>query len=409
MSVAGTDMVLEAGRQSRKPKLMLVVWLAALASVYAVWMWGKDYLPWAFKVPRDLRLPARTWIGNAMNWLVDSATFGLFTFTELTRFLAGVVEAPYRAVLSLLSTGVLQGQGSDAVQLLPPLSWIAVMSVVGLLGYYAGGRKLALLVTVCFGFIALFGQWNNAMITLASILIAVPLGAAGGLLLGIAAWRWPVADKMLRPVLDLMQTIPVFAYLVPILVLFGFGPTAAIIATIIYAMPPMTRITTLALRAVAPEISDLGNMVGCTRRQMVWKVMVPSAMQSLMVGINQVIMLSLNMVIIASMIGAGGLGYEVLTALRRLDIGTGVEAGICHRRAGRCARPAVAGPGPAHARRRCMRSRPKPVCCPGIPTRLCIDRCDDHPDWPVRSGAARACKPSRRPGGSPQATSGTRW
>jgi glycine betaine/proline transport system permease protein len=129
MSAAGTDMVLEAGRQSRKPKLMLVVWLAALASVYAVWMWGKDYLPWAFKVPRDLRLPARTWIGNAMNWLVDSATFGLFTFTELTRFLAGVVEAPYRAVLSLLSTGVLQGQGSDAVQLLPPLSWIAVMAM----------------------------------------------------------------------------------------------------------------------------------------------------------------------------------------------------------------------------------------------------------------------------------------
>jgi glycine betaine/proline transport system permease protein len=119
---------------------------------------------------------------------------------------------------------------------------------------------------------------------------------------------------MLRPVLDLMQTIPVFAYLVPILVLFGFGPTAAIIATIIYAMPPMIRITTLALRAVARRSSDLGNMVGCTRRQMTWKVMVPSAMQSLMVGINQVIMLSLNMVIIASMIGAGGLGYDVLTA-----------------------------------------------------------------------------------------------
>jgi glycine betaine/proline transport system permease protein len=173
-----------------------------------------------------------------------------------------------------------------------------------------------------------FGQWNNAMITLASILIAVPLGAAGGLLLGIAAWRWPVADKMLRPVLDLMQTIPVFAYLVPILVLFGFGPTAAIIATIIYAMPPMTRITTLALRGGGA--GDIGPWQHgwLHARQMVWKVMVPSAMQSLMVGINQVIMLSLNMVIIASMIGAGGLGYEVLTALRRLDIGTGVEAGF---------------------------------------------------------------------------------
>jgi glycine betaine/proline transport system permease protein len=328
MSAAGTDMALDAGGQQRTLKPMHLVWLAALSAVFALWMWGKDVMPWAFKVPRELRIPARTWIGNAMDWLVETATFGLFTFMELTRFISAVVDEPYRAVLSLLSTGFLKGQGSDAVQMLPPLSWVAVIAIVGLIGHYAGGRKLALLVTACFGFIAVFGQWNNAMITLASILIAVPLGTAGGLLLGIAAWRWPVVDAMLRPVLDLMQTVPVFAYLVPILVLFGFGPTAAIIATIIYAMPPMTRITTLALRGVAPEIADLGNMVGCTRRQMVWKVMVPSAMQSLMVGVNQVIMLSLNMVIIASMIGAGGLGYEVLTALRRLDIGTGVEAGF---------------------------------------------------------------------------------
>lgn len=305
-----------------------LLWIVGVAIVAALWLGGEKAFPWAFEVPRAIRIPAKRWIGDGMDWLVEQATFGVFTFTEFTRFLAAVVEAPYRFVLNLLSAGFMRGQGSDAIQILPSISWLAVIGLAGLIGHYAGGRRLALLVTGCFAFIALFGQWDNAMVTLASILIAVPLGVGGGLLLGIAAWRWRAVDVTLRPVLDLMQTVPVFAYLVPILFLFGFGPTAAIVATIVYAMPPMTRITVLALRGVAPEITDLGTMVGCTRRQMIWRVMVPSATQSLMVGVNQVIMLSLNMVIIASMIGAGGLGYEVLAALRRLDIGTGIEAGL---------------------------------------------------------------------------------
>ena len=156
----------------------------------------------------------------------------------------------------------------------------------------------------------------------------MPLGVLGGLMLGILAWRHRWVSRAIRPVLDLMQTIPVFAYLVPILFLFGFGPTAAVVATLIYAMPPMTRVTELALARVPSELSDLGHMVGCTRRQMMWRVMVPSAREALMVGVNQVIMLSLNMVIIASMIGAGGLGFDVLSALRRLDFGAGLEAGF---------------------------------------------------------------------------------
>ncbi len=235
---------------------------------------------------------------------------------------------PYRLALSLLSTGFMSGQGSSATQLLPPLSWVAVLAIVTLMGLYAGGRRLAVVAAACFGFLAVFGQWTSAMVTLASILVAVPLGVAGGLLLGIAAYRWPRFEMALTPLLDLMQTIPVFAYLVPILFLFGFGPTAAVVATLIYAMPPMTRITVLALRSIPSEILDLGKMIGCTRRQMTWRVLVPSARDSLMVGVNQVIMLSLNMVIIASMIGAGGLGFDVLAALRRLDIGAGLEAGL---------------------------------------------------------------------------------
>ncbi len=304
------------------------LWLLALGVFVLLWQFGKPLAGWAFKIPRDLRLPLKNWIGDGMKWLVEDATFGLFTFTEFTRFLAEVIDFPYRIALSLLSTGFLSGQGSQAIEVLPPLSWIAVIGIVAMMGRYAGGWRLAALVAGCFGFLALFGQWDNAMITLASILIAAPLGVVGGLLLGLGGHRWSWFAAGLRPVLDLMQTVPIFAYLVPILFLFGFGPTSAVVATIIYALPPMTRITMLALSGVPAEVRDLGRMVGCSRRQMTWRVMVPSAMPGLMVGVNQVIMLSLNMVIIASMIGAGGLGFEVLAALRRLDIGAGVEAGL---------------------------------------------------------------------------------
>ncbi len=304
-----------------------LLWVAAIVAFILLWQFG-DHFKWAFDYPKAWQIPAQRWIGNIMKWLVNSASFGLFTFTDMTRFVAWLLNWPYELVLSLLSTGFLSGQGSNAVEILPPLSWLAVIAIVGLMGYHAGGRRLALITIACFGFLAIFGQWNSAMVTLASILVAAPLGVAGGMLLGIAAYRSPMFERMLTPLLDLMQTIPVFAYLVPILFLFGFGPTAAVVATLIYAMPPMTRVTTLALRSVPDELLDLGKMIGCTRRQMTWRVLVPSAKDSLMVGVNQVIMLSLNMVIIASMIGAGGLGFDVLAALRRLDIGAGLEAGL---------------------------------------------------------------------------------
>ncbi|MBI1383494.1 MAG: ABC transporter permease subunit [Rhizobiales bacterium] len=304
------------------------LWAAAGITFLLLWLYGKPYAGWAFKMPREWRIPLDRWIGDAMKWLVEEASFGLFSFTDLTRSIAWLVELPYTLVLSLLSTGFLSGQGSDAVQILPPLSWIAVIGIFALIGHYAGGVRLAALAAGCMAFLAVFGQWDNAMVTLASILIAVPIGVVCGLLLGIGGYRSALFERILMPLLDLMQTIPVFAYLVPILFMFGFGPTAAVVATIIYALPPMTRITLLALRSVPSEFSDLGHMVGCTRRQMMWRVLLPSAMPGLMVGVNQVIMLSLNMVIIASMIGAGGLGFEVLSALRRLDIGRGLEAGL---------------------------------------------------------------------------------
>jgi glycine betaine/proline transport system permease protein len=308
-------------------------WLAVLvASLFAA-SHGEDVaealgIDWAFAWPRAWTVPLASWISAFMKWLIDDATFGLFTFLQLTRFVSWLLDIPLTIATSLLSTGFLRGQGSDAVQVLPQLSWIAVIAIVVAMGYYARGWKLAVFVGACFFYLAVFGQWDSAMVTLSSIVIAVPFGVAGGILLGVAGYRWRAVERALTPVLDIMQTVPVFAYLVPILFLFGFGPVAAMIATIVYAMPPMVRVTMLSLRGVPDEIRDFGRMAGCTPRQMTWKVMVPSARDGLMVGVNQVIMLSLNMVIIASMIGAGGLGYDVLTSLRRLDIGGGIEAGV---------------------------------------------------------------------------------
>lgn len=310
------------------PSKSLMLPLTAMLLVAVLMVIGKAAPPWAFDWPKAWTLPAAHWIGGFVKWLTEEAAIGPFSFSGFTRLIAALVDAPYQFVLSLISTGFLSGEGSNATLILPRVSWISVIAVFALLGYRAGGLRLALLQAVCLGFVAVFGQWDSAMVTLASILVAVPLGVIGGLLLGILAYRIRWVERTLNPVLDLMQTMPVFAYLVPILILFGFGPTAAVVATLIYAMPPMTRITTLALRRVAPEIHDLGRMMGCTRRQMMWRVLVPSAQDSLMVGLNQVIMLSLNMVIIASMIGAGGLGFDVLAALRRLDFGTGLEAGF---------------------------------------------------------------------------------
>jgi len=292
--------------------------LAGLATLPSPWVWP----------PETMHLPFAAGLTAAMKWLTESAAIGPVSVKDLTRGFAWLIELPYEAVKILLVDGITEGKGRRATTIIPPLSWIAVTVAAVALGHYARNIWLGLLAGALMVYLAVFGQWDSAMITLASIAIAVPLGVLGGLAQGIAAWRWPWVERVLSPILDLMQTIPTFAFLVPILVLFGFGPVAALLATIIYAMPPMVRVTIVALRAVPSEIVDFANMAGCTPWQRMRKVMLPVALPDLMVGVNQVIMLSLNMVIIASMIGAGGLGADVLESLRRLNIGGGIEAGL---------------------------------------------------------------------------------
>ncbi len=180
-----------AARADTRATAIRIAWIVIIAATAVLWIAGQEIAPWAVVYPKGLEVPAAKWISAGMNWLVDDATFGLFTFTELTRAIAAVVEVPYTVALSVLSTGFLKGEGSNAVQLLPPLSWMAVIAIVSLIGYHAGGRRLAILVGLCFLYLAVFGQWQSAMQTLASILVAVPIGVAGGLLLGLAGYRWP--------------------------------------------------------------------------------------------------------------------------------------------------------------------------------------------------------------------------
>ncbi len=304
-----------------------LVWGAAVALVLIVYL-AQEAWPWAVTYPKQWQLPLRYWISDFMKWLINDLDFGLFTFKELTRSLAWLLNWPLAAAEGLLASGYEITLANGVVLELPHLSWLAVTVVFSLLGHRVGGWKLAALVGICFLYLAFFGQWDSAMVTLSSIVIAVPIGVAVGMLVGILGFRSARVERVITPILDLMQTVPVFAYLVPVLFLFGFGPVAAMVATIIYATPPMVRCTMLALKQVAVEVVEFGRMAGCSRRQLLWKVQVPSARPTLMVGVNQVIMLSLNMVIIASMIGAGGLGFDVLSSLKRLQIGAGIEAGV---------------------------------------------------------------------------------
>ena len=239
-----------------------------------------------------------------------------------------MIDLPLTFAFNLLSKGFKFGRGEDG-WMLPRLSWVGVTLVMAWLGYLFGGARLALLCGLSMLALALFKLWDQAMLTLALIIICVPFCVVTGLLLGIWAWHAPRLNRwIISPALDLMQTIPTFAYLIPMLLLFGASPVSALLATGLFATPPMVRATLLGLNKVPDEIRDFADMAGCTRRQKLWRVLVPSAKASLMLGVNQVIMLALNMVIISSMIGAGGLGYDVLLALRALKVGQSMEAGL---------------------------------------------------------------------------------
>lgn len=295
----------------------------ALAAIVLCSILVSMVAPWGIDYPEAARLPVAKWSGDFMNWLARDLAFAGVTFRDITRGFAWLMQWPMNFLNGLLWRGF---EIPDSV--IPPFSWLGVIVAATLWGHVIGGWRIALLNLASFIYLGLFGLWSSAMMTMASVLVALFLGSILGLLIGILACKNRVLEEAVTVVLDFMQTVPVFAYLIPVLLLFGFSPVSAMLATMIYATPAMVRCTILGLRSVPPEIVEYGRMSGATERQLTWKVLLPSAKETLLVGVNQVIILSLNAVIIASLIGAGGLGFDVLGALRTMRIGQAVESGI---------------------------------------------------------------------------------
>ena len=212
---------------------------------------------------------------------------------------------------------------------MPGLPWTVIAGGATILGYALAGRGLALLVGLSMTYLAVFGQWEPAMQTLSFVLIAAPVSVFIGLIFGIWAFRSKTVETVLNPLLNMAQIVPHFSYLIPVMVFFGIGDHAGAIATVIFATPPMVRLTLLGLKKLGPEVAESGMMSGCTNWQLLTNVLVPTARRDILIGVNQVIMQCLAMVVLASLIGAKGLGIDLLIALNRLDIGKATEIGIC--------------------------------------------------------------------------------
>jgi len=229
----------------------------------------------------------------------------------------------FRTVSDGLYAGVAALQ--DMLLSAPPWLLIAVLAALARL---VAGWGVAALVVVGLLIIDGIGLWQPTWETFSLVVAAEILVLIIGLPLGIWASRNDWVDRLLRPVLDFMQTMPSFVYLIPAVMLFGLGTVPGVLATVVFALPPLVRLTNLGIRQVPIDLVEAGEAFGSSPLQMLAKVQLPVALPTIMAGVNQSIMLALSMVVIAAMIGAGGLGAEVLRGIQRLQIGTGFEAGL---------------------------------------------------------------------------------
>jgi glycine betaine/proline transport system permease protein len=254
--------------------------------------------------PHDF-LPLGTWVNQFVAWLLRNGDGFFAGIGEVVEGFASAIEAG----LMHIPVGLMM---------------VLVMAV----GYWRLGWKFALFVLAALGLIVITGFWDQTVVTLSLTLSATLISLILGVPLGITASRSDLVQKLLRPVLDYMQTMPAFVYLIPAAMVFGLGRVPGIMATVVFAMPPVVRLTNLGIRQVNAEQVEAGNAFGCTGAQLLLKVQLPIALPTIMAGVNQTIMMALSMVIIASMVGAGGLGNDVLTSIQRLDVGLGFESGL---------------------------------------------------------------------------------
>lgn len=259
---------------------------------------------------------------------MSPSDFLVIPFDEwVTAFVRGWLVPNFRPFFRAVQVPITQVlNGLDALFAFVPM--LATTAAFALLSLKFASRGMAIFTIAGFIFIDLIGLWPQTMTTLAMIVTSVLFCAVIGIPLGILAARNEIAWKALRPTLDVMQTIPSFVYLVPIVMLFGVGMAPGIIATVIFALPPIVRLTNLGIRNVRADLIEAAEAFGSTPLQLLFDVQLPLAMRTIMAGLNQTLMLALSMVVIAALIGAGGLGLTVNTGLGRLDVGQATAGGV---------------------------------------------------------------------------------
>ena len=256
--------------------------------------------------PEQLNVPLGKWVNQFVDWLVINygAAFEAFADSLLT-------------VLVALEQ-VLRGAPW----------WVVLIAIAAITWHASKNWKLVVGLVIAMFAIGMLGLWDKAMQTLALMIVATSLSVLIGIPVGIAMAMSNRLRAVMLPILDTMQTMPSFVYLIPALMLFGLGKVPAILATVIYAAPPVMRLTDLGIRLVDQEVLEASRSFGASRKQILFGVQLPLALPNIMAGINQTTMMSISMVVIASMIGARGLGEQVLMGIQRLDVGAGMEAGI---------------------------------------------------------------------------------
>ena len=254
---------------------------------------------------QDAVIPLGTWVDQGLEWLVTNFR-GVFQ----------AIRWPIDATL----TGI-----ESALLAVPD---ILMLVIIGLLAWQASGRRLAFGSVISMAAVGMIGAWAEAMVTLSLVLTSVFFCLVIGLPTGIWLARSERAAVIVRPILDAMQTTPAFVYLVPVVMLFGIGNVPGVVVTIIFALPPLVRLTSLGIRQVPEDLVEAARSFGASPRQLLFKVQLPLAMPTIMAGVNQTLMLALSMVVIASMIAVGGLGQMVLRGIGRLDMGLATVGGV---------------------------------------------------------------------------------
>ena len=258
-----------------------------------------------FNFPGAWRINFGKPVGNFVKWLVQNYSF----------FFDGIKNGILWFLL-------------QARQLFLWVPWPVVIILVFILGWKIKNWKTGVTFASLIFLIGIMGLWKEMMLTLSVVLVAVVIACIIGVPLGILIAYNNCVGTIVKPILDAMQTMPSFVYLIPAIMLFGLGTVPAVFATVVYATPPAIRLTELAIKGVSKEMVEAGHAFGSTNWQILTKIELPQAFPTIMMGINQATMLAMSMVVISSMIGAQGLGLNVLQAINRIDIGMGFEAGI---------------------------------------------------------------------------------